>query len=189
MGNRIIVFALLLCINLLVVSAWSESEKGILAFMGDSSQRVDISADKAQGRSLPHGYETTFRGKVKVRQADMTLTCDKLIIVYEQKEGAKGRSGNPKVSTGNIRSAENIKTITAMGHVKIVQRDTMATAGKAVYDHAKRTVTLTENPQLRQGSNTLKANNIIIYLEENRMDFDGGGERITGTLDPGSQQK
>jgi lipopolysaccharide transport protein LptA len=189
MRNCVVALVLLLCINLLVVSAWSEPDKGILAFMGDSNDPVHISSSKAEGRSLPRGYETILIGKVKVRQADMTLTCDRLITFYEQKEGSKSRSGNPEVPAGNIGNSENIKSITALGHVKIVQRDTVATAGKAVYDHIKRTITLSEDPRLRRGANTLQANTIVIFLEENRIEFEGGGKPIVGQLVPGRQKK
>ncbi|MDQ7782803.1 MAG: LptA/OstA family protein [Desulfomonilaceae bacterium] len=181
--------ALLVLIDLSAVSAWSESDKGILSFMGDSSRPVEIAADKAEGRSLPRGYETVFSGKVKVTQADMILTCDRLIIIYEQKEGSTSRSATARGPSDNLRSAENIRTITALGHVKIVQRDTTATAGKGVYDHAERTVTLSESPRLRQGSNVLEANTIVIFLEENRIEFEGGGQRIKGTLSPGNQKR
>jgi len=176
--NSAIALAVLLCINLPVVSAWSESNKGTLAVAGDASGQVAISANKAESRSLSRGYETVFRGNVKVLQADMTLTCDRLITVYEQKEGSKIRSGSPKVPVGNGMDAENLKTITAVGHVKIVQRDTMATAGKAVYSHGKRTVTLSESPRLRQGANALQATTIVVSLDENHTDFGGGEQGI-----------
>lgn len=170
---------------------WSQSEKGVLTFMqgpGEPTDTIHISSAKGRGRRLPNGYEATFSGKVKVQQGDMTLTCDRLVIIYEQKKKPRDRKGNPK-APADLQDASNIKSITAIGHVKIVQQQTRATAGKAVYDAAKRTITLTENPRLRRGRNVLQAATIIIYLDENRTEFDGGGEGIRGTLNPTSPKK
>lgn len=175
MRNSIVVLALLLIVNSPVGAAWSQSVKGIAGSSEDPEGQVVISADKAEGRSLPGGYETVFRGNVKVRQADMTLTCDRLVTFYEQKTGSNNRSDGLKVPMGDGMNTENLRTITAIGHVKIVQRDTTATAGKAEYKHGKRTVTLTESPRLRQGPNELQAHTLIIALNENRLDFGVGG--------------
>lgn len=166
--------SLLLCIGLPAVPAWSDSSRAVRAVTGDPSRQVAISADKAETRSLSRGYETVFRGNVKVSQADMTLTCERLITVYEQKEGSKVRSGGLKVPSGNGMDSDNLKTITALGHVRIVQRDSMATAGKAVYSHGKRTVTLSESPRLRQGANTLQANTILVVLDEDHKGIERG---------------
>ncbi len=74
--------------------------------------------------------------------------------------------------------------------MKIVQNERMAVAGKALYDNAKRTITLTEGPRLWQGTDVMVANTIIIYLDENRVDSQGGEENpIRFKINPEQQKK
>ena len=54
----------------------------------------------------------------------------------------------------------------------------MAVAGKAMYDNAKRTITLTEGPpRLWQGPDVVVADTIVIYLDENRHELLQGGTK------------
>ena len=74
-------------------------------------------------------------------------------------------------------------------NVKIIQNERMAVAGKALYDNAKRTITLTEGPRLWQGADVMVAKSIIIYLDENRVDSQGGENPITFRINPDQQKK
>lgn len=69
----------------------------------------------------------------------------------------------------------------------------MAVAGKALFDNAKRTITLTEGPRLWQGPDMLVAHTIIVYLDENRAELrsnDGkDGDEIRMRINPGKQKK
>jgi lipopolysaccharide transport protein LptA len=179
----------LLVFFVLVTSAWAESRPGVLTFVRGSDQPIEISAQKGGGRSIPGGWESTFKGNVKVKQGDLTLTCDQLTVVYEEKRSRNSRDSQKRNPQKNLEAASDIKSITAMGHVKIVQGDTVAVAGNAIYEHAKRTVTLREQPRLWQGGSRLQAETIVIYLDENRTEFFGGNGTVEGTLNPPMQQK
>jgi len=147
-----------------------------------------------------HGKRSvTLSESPRLRQEANTLRANTIIVALDEdhKDIERGdRSGKPtnrpskpKTRPANGVNTENVKTITALGNVEIAQGDRKATAGKAVYDDAKRTVTLSDNPRLRQGANALQAKTIVVYMDENRMEFEGGDGRIKGTLDPGRQEK
>jgi len=152
---------------------------------------IDISAIKFSGKNIPGGREATFEGSVKVQQGDLTLHCERLVIVYDESEDSKGQSNRPKKPSLDLQSASHIRSITATGNVKTIQRDRMASAGKAVYDHVKRTITLSGGPpRLWQGSNVLVGDTITIYLDEERFEIQRGDEsEVRATISPGKEMK
>jgi lipopolysaccharide export system protein LptA len=165
---------LILCVALSAAYA----ENGYLA-IGQGSQKLNISANKVRG-TFDKGK--TFEGNVKVVQGNITLTCDKLSIAYDNDAGTptENRSGK------NGRVDDKIKSITAEGNVKIVQDDRMATAGKAFFDRVNRIIKLTDNPRIWQGRDAGIANAIIMYLDENRWEFQGDdGSPIKFTIHSG----
>jgi len=151
-----------------------------------SDQPINIKSKRFVARNVSKGVEFTFSKDVRVKQADLTLTCDKLVIVYDEKTGkSKSGSGRAKLPT-SLESLSGIRAMTASGKVKMVQGERIATSGKARYDHRKRTLTLTEGPpRLWQGADRLVADTIIIYLDENRSELKGGKDgEIHMTIDP-----
>ena len=70
---------------------------GVLApqlFSGPGSDApIDIRAKRIAARNVFHGREVTFEGSVKVRQADLTVECDKLIIIYDERKGSFWTTG------------------------------------------------------------------------------------------------
>jgi lipopolysaccharide export system protein LptA len=154
-----------------------------------SDQPMDVTSKKFTARNIPDGKEATFEGNVKVNQGDVTLSCDQLVLVYDEKVGASTGEGRSKKLAKKLENVSQIKSITASGNVKIVQNERMAVAGKALYDNAKRTITLTEGPRLWQGADVMVANTIIIYLDENRVDSLGGENPIKFKINPEQQRK
>jgi len=156
--------------------------------LGNGSQEpIDIKSKKVTARNIPNGRESIFEGNVTVSQDDVTLTCDRLTVVWDEKKGIAGTENKNKKRPKDFQTAGNIKSITASGNVKIVQDERMATAGKAVYDHIKRTITLTEGPpRVWQGSNVGTADTIVIHLDENSVAF---GDRVQFTIKPSEQMK
>jgi lipopolysaccharide transport protein LptA len=154
-----------------------------------SDQPINITSNMFEARNVSGGKETVFLGDVRVTQGDLTLTTDKLVIVYEDD---KGRSApETKRPPRNLQSISGIRSITASGKVKLVQNERMATAGKAEYDNAKRTITLTGGPpRLWQGPDQMMADTIIIYLDENRSELlSGDGTVIKAVINPAKQKR
>jgi lipopolysaccharide export system protein LptA len=181
----LVVFLVLGCV-LTAVGANNE----YLSLGKGSDQPMDISSEKFTARNTPSGKEASFDGNVKVKQGDVTLTCNQLVLVYDEKVGAKTGEGRAKKLPKGLENASQIKSITASGNVKVVQNERMAVAGKALYDNAKRTITLTQAPRLWQGADVMVADKIIIYLDENRVVSQGGNENpIQFKINPDQQKK
>ena len=106
-----------------------------------------------------------------VKQGDVTLTCDRLVIVYNEKTVDKTGEGKVRSSL-RVWNLSQIKSITASGNVKIVQNERMAVADEALYDNVKRTIRLKGGrPILREGPGVLIGDPIFINLDENRIDM------------------
>jgi lipopolysaccharide export system protein LptA len=129
--------------------------------------------------------QATYESNVKVRQGDVTMSCDRLVIDYEMKDSESTQGKRDPKLTKDV-ALSNLKTITATGNVKIVQGDRMATAGKAVFDNKKRTIELTEGPKLWLGPDRLEGNKIVFYIDEERSEVDG---EVKTRISPGTPKK
>jgi len=130
-------------------------------------QPIDISSKNVNAKNIPGGKEVAFEGNVKVKQGDVTLSCDRLVIVYDEKKGERTK----KLGRG-LENTSQLKSILASGNVKIVQKERMAVADEALYDIMKRTIRLHGGrPILRDGPDVLIGDPIFIHLDENRIDF------------------
>ncbi|MGO9567065.1 MAG: LptA/OstA family protein [Desulfomonilaceae bacterium] len=187
MKHKIVGLVVFLVLGCALMAAGANNE--YLSLGKGSDQPIDITSTKFTARNIPNGKEATFEGNVKVNQGDVTLSCDQLVLVYDEKTGAGTGEGRAKKLAKKLENVSQIKSITASGNVKIVQNERMAVAGKALYDNAKRTITLTEGPRLWQGADVMVANTIIIYLDENRVDSLGGDSPITFKINPEQQKK
>ncbi len=159
-----------------VMLSMGYAENGYLALGQSSQEPIDITAKKFAIRNIPDGTENVFEGTVKVVQDDVTLTCDKLVVLYDDKKGPAPTGSRSRRLPKDLQTIGNIKSIVALGNVRITQNERMATAGKALYDNVKRTITLTESPRIWQGRDAGIADKIIMYLDENRSEFLGGDE-------------
>ena len=157
----------------------------------NSDEPLDITSKRFMARNIPDGLEATFEGNVKVRQGEMTLSCDRLSIDYDEEKAVDNRENLIKKLPKGLQTSGKIKSITASGNVKFVQGDRMAVAGKAIYDNGKRTITLTKGPpRLWQGPDVVVADTIVIYLDENRTELLGGDEAgIKATINPAKQKR
>ena len=188
---RISVLALIFCF-LLPTPNLGVCQDNYAALGAASDQPINITSKRFSAKNIPGGKEVTFEGSVKVQQSDLTLTCDRLVILYDEKMAGSSHNGTQKKQlTKELQTSSGIKSITASGNVKITQNDRMAVAGKAVFDNIKRTITLTEGPpRLWQGPDVLAAQTIIIYLDENRSELLGGDDSlITAIINPPKAKK
>lgn len=188
---RILVLALIFCF-LVPTPNLGVCEDNYAALGSASDQPINITSKRFSAKNIPGGKEVTFEGSVKVQQSDLVLTCDRLVILYDEKMAGTSNNGTQKKQLNKeLQTSSGIKSITASGNVKITQNDRMAAAGKAVFDNTKRTITLTEGPpRLWQGPDVLAAQTIIIYLDENRSELLGGDDSlITAIINPPKPKK
>jgi lipopolysaccharide export system protein LptA len=180
---NISILALSLALALLPQAA--NTENGQVIGRKNPEGTVDVTSKKFTSRPCADGREAIFEGNVTVKQVDITLLCDRLIIISDENKGSTPESRTKKLSK-DWQINSDVKTITALGNVKITQKDRVVTAGKAIYDHAKRTVTLTEGPpRFWEGRNSGVADAVIMYLDENRFEL----FKPDFTIKPGEPKK
>ncbi len=180
-----------LVIGCLLTGAQAANE--YLSLGKGSDQPIKIRSKKASAKMTPDGKEVTFWENVRVNQGDVALTCDRLVVLYDEKTGRGATEERARKLPLDLEKVSHIKSITASGNVKIVQDQRMAVAGKALYDNVKRTITLTEGPpRLWQGPDVMIADTIVVYLDENRVDVrsrDGKDNGIRLEINPDKPKK
>jgi lipopolysaccharide export system protein LptA len=167
-------FAVLL---IMVGTSTKAGSEGLLSDKSD--QPMDIKSMKLTAKKIPTGQELVFEGKVNVKQDKAVLTCDRFIVLYDQKtrNGSDDTERKSKNPLKDQKDSGTLKSAIAYGNVKVVQNDLMAMAGKAVFDNIKKTITLSEGPRLSRGDDWIVANTIIIYVNDNRIELVGGEEK------------
>jgi lipopolysaccharide transport protein LptA len=72
--------------------------------------------------------------------------------------------------------------------VTITQGAKKATGSHAVFDQASRTVVLTGNAMLEEGSNQVNGDKIVVHPDDSRMEVIGENRRVKVVLFPGQGQ-
>ncbi|MGH7896412.1 MAG: lipopolysaccharide transport periplasmic protein LptA [Candidatus Binatia bacterium] len=111
---------------------------------------------------------TVFRGDVEVVQGDVHLRSDLLTVDYTQ-DGDQ----------------QQLKEVTADGNVKITQGGRKATGNHAVFDQTARTLVLSGNAVLEEGSNQVNGDRIVVHPDDSRMEVLGENRRVKVILFPG----
>jgi lipopolysaccharide export system protein LptA len=125
---------------------------------------IDITSDTVEADQKTN--TVTFKGNVVAKQEDTTLYANTLTITYDQ-------------------SAKRLKEIVAVGNVKVVQLDRRATGQKATFDQDKNKVVLDGDAVVREGTNVIRGERIVFYVDEERSVVEGGkGSRVTTSITP-----
>lgn len=108
----------------------------------------------------------TYKGRVVMLQADMTMRSETLIAYYD-----------PEM--------KQMKQIVAEGKVNAVQGNRTATGDRAVFDDKSKTVTLTGSPVMRQGNSQVTGTKVVYFTEQDRAVAEGDGKiRVQATIFP-----
>jgi lipopolysaccharide export system protein LptA len=163
------------CLAIVLVAALAPpacfGEKDYLMELGVSDKPIKISSKRFTAKNIPGGKEAVFDGKVRVTQGDLTLTCDRMVIVYDEDKAKRLKSSKGTRIPKELQTVSGIRSITGSGNVKLVQQDRAAAAEKMEFDNRKRTITLTGGPpRLWQGPDVMIADTIVIYIDENRTE-------------------
>jgi lipopolysaccharide export system protein LptA len=102
-------------------------------------------------------HRVVFKGDVTVLQSDFSLAAREVTAVFG-------------------KSAEDIVKIVAVGDVTIQKADKRAWGEQATYDRENATILLKGSPVLKQGRNFIKGEEILVRLDEDRMEVKGGVE-------------
>jgi lipopolysaccharide export system protein LptA len=112
--------------------------------------------------------QVVFRDEVEVVQGDVHLQSDVLTVNYAQ-----------------VGDKQQLELATADGHVVITQGTKKATGRHAVFDQKTRTVVLTGDAVLEEGSNQVSGDKIVVYPDDSRMEVLGQNRRVKVILFPG----
>lgn len=109
------------------------------------------------------GKTAIFKGKVVARQGDVTIYADTLTVNY----------GDEK---------NDVEKIEANGNVRIVQDNRIGTAAHAVYESRLGKITLTGNPKVTQGADTVSGKTITFFIDEEKSAVSGDGDSRVITI-------
>ncbi|HCE42280.1 MAG TPA: hypothetical protein DET40_01875 [Lentisphaeria bacterium] len=143
-----------------------------------------------------------FTGNVKVDDEEMTITCRKMTIFFEDKkaedkkpEDAKDAVKKPAAVDANATKApeesKQISRIICEENVVIIRKpsneqeqgqgEQKALSGHADYDVKTGKIVLTKDPVIMRDEDTLKGEVIIIFRDSEKIEVHNGGEIRLGT--------
>jgi len=170
---------------------------GLMHSLSFTSRKEPIHNRSHDLEFLYNDKRITYRGDVVVTQGETTIKSDTLVVTYEEtpttgdgatppkpqntalEKGAAKPKPQPTSSQQSQASSsqQQIKEIVAEGNVDITSGDRHATAKKAVFTQASRTVVLTGNAVLQEGENRVNGEKVTVFLDEKRTVVEGGGEK------------
>ena len=120
---------------------------------------VFVDCDKGRMEGAQKRFVCT--GHVKMVRNTTTLTCDRSIGHYVGKD------------------ATEITRLECFGNVQAVDGERWARGDHADYDTVKEVLVLTGNPEARQGTNTMKGDRVVFYVDTDLIEV----ERVKGVLE------
>ena len=121
----------------------------------DSSAPVDFAANVIEVQD--RADRVVISGNVRVTQAGMTLTAQRMTVAYTRAGGT------------------DVNRLDASGGVTVTKGDEVAKGNVAIYDLNRRLITMVGNVELRQGANRLSGGRMVIDLNSGRATVDGRG--------------
>lgn len=121
----------------------------------NSNAPVDFNAGsiEVQDRS----DRVVLSGGVKVTQAGMTVTSQRMTVAYTRAGGT------------------DVNRLDATGGVVVTKGNEVAKGNVAIYDLDKKLITMVGNVQLTQGANRLNGGRLLIDLNSGKATVDGRG--------------
>ena len=122
-----------------------------------------------------------FKGDVNAEKDDFVITCEKMLVYYENSPAEK--------EAGDLGTS--IKKIIAIGHVIIKRaQGGVATADKAVYYQQDEKMVLTGRPLVKQGNDFVEGDIITTFLKEDRVVVESSGEkRVKAMIFPKQEER
>jgi len=149
----------------------------VLAFLVSGCAGLALAQDEGTNKTvitsdrLSYDYKKAtaiFEGHVVVVDPRMTIESDEIRLVFGK--------------------TNNVKSVTAIGNVRMKSEDKNATCERAVYLGDTEEITLTGNARLTQGKNTVTGNSIVFYRDEDRVVVQGS-TRLVIFPEEGGQRK
>ena len=113
----------------------------------DRNQPIEITARQLE--VMQQQRQSIFTGDVVAKQGEMTLYADKLIVVFQKEQ-------------------DQVERLEAIGGVRVLQLDRVATAEKAIFFQLEERLVLSGDAEVTQGQNKISGAEITLYMKENR---------------------
>ncbi|MDR1397116.1 MAG: hypothetical protein LBJ14_05235 [Desulfarculales bacterium] len=125
-----------------------------------------------------------FIGSVKAVQGDVTIVCDRMEVYYESKNRPDAENGEAPPNA-IMDNGGSIRTVVALGHVKITQGNRIGVGRKATYWAGSRKILLEGQATLWRGPNQVSGEQVTVYLDENQSVVESRpGRRVSVTIFP-----
>jgi lipopolysaccharide export system protein LptA len=162
-----------------LANAQRQEKQGIsISERAKSESPIHIVADRLE--SKPTERRLVFDGHVVVRQDDVTITGNRLMVI-----GLPPEKGTEKGDT----ISNKIDYIEAVGDVRVTQKDLVATAQRAVFYQREQKVVMLGHPGVTKGKDRIEGTTITIYLQQGRSVVEGGREApVQAVLFPGGKE-
>lgn len=149
---------------LLLVAVSGGAEDKPLAGLTKDNQPINITSDRLEADDMAH--QVKFIGHVAVRRGDVSLYANEVTVFYLQGRG-------------------DIDRIAAVGEVRIIQGERIATADRALLLQKEGKIVLSGSAQLRQGQDSVRGEEVTVFLNEERSIIKGqDGERVKAVFHP-----
>ena len=135
------------------------AEPGSHTAIATPENPVFVDCDK--GRMEGNERRFVCTGHVKMVRNATTLTCDRSVGHYIGKD------------------ATQITRLECFGNVVAIDGERWARGDHADYDTVKEVLVLTGNPEARQGTNTMKGDKVVFYVDSDLIEV----ERVKGVLE------
>jgi len=142
---------------------------------------TEITGDEFEMISREKENYFLFSGNVEIRATNMMATCNRLEVYTSKTDQSKtDDKQKPKEEKASIGKIEKIL---AIGNVRLVQEERVATAGKAEILPQTGKVVLTDSPKVTSKDGVLVGYRITLLQGEQKVSVEKGpGQRPTLTL-------
>jgi lipopolysaccharide export system protein LptA len=125
-----------------------------------------------------------FSGNAVATQGALTIRSDRLTLYYKDQQKPASRSNAEPGNTGSLERVEG------KGHVIITEGERVVTGDEAIFDQDSQKITMTGSAIMREGTNIIRGDRIIVFLNENRGVVESAeNKRVTATIYPGKEQE
>jgi len=124
---------------------------------GAAAEPIHIEADRMEADQRT--ASVTFAGNVEAVQAGMTIRADLMTVHYRRAPGD---------SAPGLQAGQSIESLQATGNVMIDKEDWHASGDRMDYQTEGRQVILTGNTKVRQNSNLVTGDRVVLYLDEGK---------------------
>lgn len=145
-----------------------------------TAQEADFDVDKKIGQ---------IKGDIKLVQSDITITGETLeaylndkryifqekVILVQQRKDKEDKEDNIIWNCNNLEIFTDTQDLTATGEVKILKKDYIITAEKAIYNDKEQKIDLIGKVRIeeKEGGRWITGEKAVFYIDSERLEVEG----------------